>query len=157
MSLQVLKFEELEEGKIVRVTISRPKNLNAMNMPFFNEIRDTFKHINTLPNVRAVILQADGKHFTAGLDLKEMSAIFAPSDTEGTPHTKIDQSRFAIELYNKVKELQEPFMCIYECRVPVIVGVHGLCIGGGIDLICTADIRFCSKDAYSFLHAGSSA
>jgi enoyl-CoA hydratase len=68
----------------VRVTISRPKNLNAMNMPFFNEIRDTFKRINTLPNVRVAILQADGKHFTAGLDLKEMAAIFAPSDTDGT-------------------------------------------------------------------------
>jgi len=28
-----------------------------------------------------------------------------------------------------------------ECRVPVLVGVHGLCIGGGIDLITSADIR----------------
>lgn len=126
-------------------------------MPFFNEIRDTFKRINTLPNVRAVILQADGKHFTAGLDLKEMAAIFAPSDTEGIFHTKIDHSRFAIEIYKKVQELQEPFMCIYECRVPVIVGVHGLCIGGGIDLICTTDIRFCTKDAYSFAYSDSSA
>lgn len=83
MSLTTLKWEELDEGKIIRITISRPKNLNAMNMPFFIEIRDTFKRINTLPNVRAVILQADGKHFTAGLDLKEMASIFAPGDSEG--------------------------------------------------------------------------
>lgn len=81
MSLQTLKFEELDDGKIVRVTISRLKALNAMNFAFFNEIKDTFRRINTLPNVRAVILQADGKHFTAGLDLKEMSSLFTPGES----------------------------------------------------------------------------
>jgi enoyl-CoA hydratase/carnithine racemase len=33
-----------------------------------------------------------------------------------------------------------------ECSVPVIVGVHGVCIGGGIDLITAADIRYCTED-----------
>jgi len=33
------------------------------------------------------------------------------------------------------------------CRVPVIVGVHNYCIGGGLDLITSADIRYCTKDA----------
>lgn len=46
MSLQTLKIEELDEGKIIRITISRAKKLNAMNIPFFTEIRDTFKDIN---------------------------------------------------------------------------------------------------------------
>ena len=51
-----------------------------MNGAFFNEIRDTFKNINSNAKARAVILQADGKMFTAGLDLKEMSFLFKPED-----------------------------------------------------------------------------
>jgi len=41
-----------------------------MNEDFFNEIRDTFREVNNQPKVRVVILQAAGRLFTAGLDLK---------------------------------------------------------------------------------------
>jgi len=41
-----------------------------MNMTFFNEIGQVFKKINDSPNARVAILQAEGKIFTAGLDLK---------------------------------------------------------------------------------------
>jgi delta(3,5)-delta(2,4)-dienoyl-CoA isomerase len=59
----------------------------------------------------------------------------------------IDSSRVAIKLYGKIKELQQSFLNVYECRVPVITGIHNLCIGGGIDLISTTDIRYCTKDS----------
>lgn len=36
---------------------------------------------------------------------------------------------------------------MYKCRVPVIAGVHSLCVGGGIDLVSMCDIRYCTKDA----------
>jgi len=54
-----------------------------------------------------------------------------------------------VKIYSKIKELQLPFVKVYECKVPVVVGVHNLCIGGGIDLISAADIRYCTKDAYA--------
>ena len=38
-------------------------------------------------------------------------------------------------------------MAIGECRIPTLVGVHNKCIGGGIDLISAADIRYCTEDA----------
>ena len=81
MSLQTIKYEELDEGRIIRICINRPKTLNAMNMPFFNEIRDTFKKINEHEKARAVILQGEGKIFTSGLDLKEMGSLFSSGDT----------------------------------------------------------------------------
>ena len=71
MSFQTLKVEELEQGTIARVTISRPKALNAMNPLFFQELQQAFTKINQSENVRVAILQAEGKVFTAGLDLKE--------------------------------------------------------------------------------------
>lgn len=36
----------------------------------------------------------------------------------------------------------------FQCHKPVIGAVHGPCIGGGLNLICATDIRFCTKDAW---------
>ena len=92
MSFETLKVEELEEGKIVRVTISRPKALNAMNLTFFKEIGQLFRNINQMVNVRVVIIQAEGKFFTVGLDLKDPStlAILTPKG-DGNPVVKQTQ------------------------------------------------------------------
>ncbi|XP_042747993.1 delta(3,5)-Delta(2,4)-dienoyl-CoA isomerase, mitochondrial [Lagopus leucura] len=35
-----------------------------------------------------------------------------------------------------------------QCPKPVIAAVHGACIGGGVDLVCACDIRYCSQDAW---------
>lgn len=77
MSLETLRVEEIDEGQIVRVFLSRPKSMNAMNPTLFKELQSTFKSINERPNVRAVTLQADGKVFTAGLDLKEAAGLLS--------------------------------------------------------------------------------
>jgi enoyl-CoA hydratase/carnithine racemase len=41
-----LRVEELDDGRIIRVNLSRPKSLNAMNLPFFTELGDLFTKIN---------------------------------------------------------------------------------------------------------------
>ena len=98
--------------------------------------------------MRAVILDADGKVFTAGLDLKEAASILAFDSEEGNFCVDIDTARVAIKLYAKIRELQQSFVDVFECKVPVITGVHSMCIGGGIDLVSMADIRYCTQDAY---------
>jgi enoyl-CoA hydratase len=47
-----------------------------------------------------------------------------------------------------VLEFQESFNALEKCRVPVLVAVHGACIGGGVDMVCAGDMRYCSEDAY---------
>lgn len=54
-----------------------------MNKAFFDEVRDTFVKINTMENVRVVVLQAEGRLFSAGLDLKEMGSLFSSAESEG--------------------------------------------------------------------------
>ncbi len=70
MSYKAFKVDKLEDGKIVRVAINRPKNLNAMNPDFFNELDEIFRSLNADEQVRVVLLVGEGKVFTAGLDLK---------------------------------------------------------------------------------------
>lgn len=43
--------------------------------------------------------------------------------------------------------MQRAFLPIFDCKVPVLVGIHGKCIGGGVDLISMCDIRYCTADA----------
>ena len=132
-------MEELDEGKIIKVAISRPKSLNAMNPTFFKELEQIFTEINDKPNARVAILVGEGKIFTAGLDLKEFGSMFSFNPEE-------DAARFARILYDQVHKMQKVFLSIVECRVPVIVGIHGKCVGGGVDLTSMCDIRYCTAD-----------
>lgn len=50
-------------------------------------------------------------------------------------------------MYDVIKDWQESMLVLQKCSVPVIVGVHGYCIGGGIDFITSADIRYCTESA----------
>ena len=43
--------------------------------------------------------------------------------------------------------MQRQFLSVFDCRVPVLVGIHGKCIGGGVDLVSMCDIRYCTADA----------
>jgi enoyl-CoA hydratase/carnithine racemase len=54
-----------------------------MNLALFKDIGNAFRSINEMPNARVAILQAEGKIFTAGLDLKEASSLLGPSGEEG--------------------------------------------------------------------------
>ena len=54
-----------------------------MSMTFFKEIGQVFRSINQKPNARVAILQAEGKVFSAGLDLKEASSGLLNIDNEG--------------------------------------------------------------------------
>ena len=43
--------------------------------------------------------------------------------------------------------MQTTFCKIHDCKVPVLVGVHNKCVGGGVDLTSMCDIRYCTSDA----------
>jgi enoyl-CoA hydratase len=47
-----------------------------------------------------------------------------------------------------ILDLQDTLTSLERCRKPVLAAVHGACVGGGIDLICCADMRYCSADAW---------
>ncbi|KNE56579.1 hypothetical protein, variant [Allomyces macrogynus ATCC 38327] len=58
-----------------------------------------------------------------------------------------DIGRCGLLFMNLIDRWQRAFTAIDECRAPVIAVVHGMCIGGGVDMICSADVRVCTQDA----------
>jgi len=125
---------------IARVTLSRPDALNTMNRVFWGEMVAAFNEIAGEPEVRCVVIDAQGRHFTAGLDLNEFGGDLMSQDSE--PARRADQLR------RMIGRMQETFSVIDRCRLPVIAAVQGGCIGGGMDLISACDIRLCSSDAF---------
>jgi len=129
-----LKVEE--NGHIAWLTLNQPEKRNTMGLNFFKELREHFKRFDEDPNVRVVVIKAEGKSFTAGIDLME----FGPALGDGAADSR--------EVIRKtVLELQESMNSIEQCRKPVIAAVHSHCIGGGVDMLSACDIRIAAKDA----------
>lgn len=131
-------------GNVATVTLNRPDALNTMNRVFWQEMVDVFTEIDETAAVRAVVLASTGKHFTAGIDLNDLGNVVLAS--EG------DEGRKREQLRRLVLELQESFNALERCRAPVLVAVHGGCIGGGIDMITAADMRYCTENAFFCIH-----
>lgn len=116
--------------------------ITSATMPpaFFHEMRDAFRSIAADADVRAVVVRSTAKSFTYGLDLpatfKEHGTLFA-----GGGATERMGLRALID------DLQDCMNTVYKCPVPVLAAVHGHCIGGGIDLICSCDIRLASAES----------
>ncbi len=129
------------DGPIVEVVLNRPEKLNTMPVAFFYEIERAFKEIDRDQDVRVAIVRAEGKLFTAGLDLKDAMGTIVGGDSSSSDAVR------NLQIYDTIRRLQDCFTAIEKCRKPVIAAVHGKCIGGGVDLTTACDIRLCSADA----------
>jgi len=127
---------------VAEVVLNNPDRLNAMARKFFYEIKRAFEELDADPEIRAVVLWAEGRLFTCGLDLKEAS-----TGILGSGNGEVSQGKRSDDTYRHVLELQDCFTAIENCRKPVIAAVHGHCIGGGVDLTTACDIRVCTEDA----------
>ncbi len=136
-------FETLSitlQDHIATVRLNRPDKANAMNATMWQEIRQAFDWVDATPEARVAVLQAEGKYFTAGIDLQMMMGLGAhiADDCDG---------RMREKLRRLILDLQDTLTSLERCRKPVLAAIHGGCIGGGIDLITCADMRYCSEDA----------
>jgi enoyl-CoA hydratase len=114
---------------IAEVVMDNPP-VNALTVAGWYELADIITALGRDPNVRVVVLRAEGRGFNAGVDIKEMQA------TEGFT-----------ALIGANRGCYAAFAAVYECAVPVIAAVHGYCLGGGIGLVGNADVIVASDDA----------
>ncbi len=128
------------QDHIATVTLNRPDKANAMNAAMWQEIRRAFEWVDATPEARVAVLQGEGKYFTAGIDLQMMLGLQShiADDCEG---------RMREKLRRLILDLQDTLTSLERCRKPVLAAIHGGCIGGGIDLITCADMRYASSDA----------
>lgn len=127
------------EAGVAHVELARPDRLNAMDREMFEAIGDVFRSLGRDPQVRAILLSGQGRHFSAGLDLEYASKQFTASS---------DPGRAAEAKLRHIEWLQDTFSAVEKTRPPVIAALHGGCIGAGVDLVSACDLRIASTDAY---------
>ena len=98
------------------------------------------------PDVRVVVVAAQGPHFSVGLDLKAMGRMLTGGGV-GHGGGRPSMAARARSGRAEVLRLQDAITAVARCPKPVIAAVHGYCIGGGVDLIAACDIRLASSDA----------
>lgn len=115
----------------IRVITMNYPPVNALPTAGWFEIAKLMREAGNDVSVRVVILQAEGRGFNAGVDIKEMQRT-----------TGFDA------LIAANRGCFESFKAIYECAVPVISAVNGFCLGGGVGLVGNSDTIIASEDAY---------
>jgi enoyl-CoA hydratase/carnithine racemase len=123
------------QGRVLIVGLNRPAKRNALNDGLILDIERCFASLSE--EIGAVVVHGIGGHFSAGLDLSELTERDA---TAGLMHSR---------MWHRV------FDIIQHCRVPVIAALQGAVIGGGLELACSAHIRVADPSAYYALPEGS--
>jgi len=110
------------------VVIDMPP-VNALDVAGWFALAEALLAAGRKPDVRVVVLRAEGRGFCAGVDIKEIQAVG-------------DAALIGVN-----RGCAATFAAVYDCEVPVIAAVHGFCLGGGIGICGNADIVVASDDA----------
>jgi enoyl-CoA hydratase len=118
------------ENSICTITLNRPEFLNVLNEKTLKELYNALKKVSRNERVKVVVILSNHeKAFTAGADINEMNT----KDREGG-------KRFAQLGHGIARKLET-------MPQPVIIGINGYALGGGVEFACACDIRIASEDS----------
>jgi enoyl-CoA hydratase/carnithine racemase len=129
-------------GGVADVRLNRPDKLNALDLPMFQGLVDAATRLAADRSVRAVVLSGEGRGFCAGLDFARFAAM-AGSEAGAGPARPLAERR-PDRIANRA---QEAAFAWTELAVPVIAALHGVVLGGGLQIALGADLRIVSPDA----------
>lgn len=122
-----ITFEQ--DGAIARIGIDNPDRRNAMSMSMWLALAEAMQEIDQTPDCRVVILRGTGdKAFVSGADISEFAT--QRSSANG------------VSSYGEAVSLAQNRLA--ESSVPVIANIHGICMGGGLGLAMSCDLRYCA-------------
>lgn len=124
---------------VAHLVLSRPAELNTMHPTFWRELDELLTQIHQEGQARALVISSTGKHFSAGMSLETFAGAIQMDDQSA-------EGRAAI--YDLLVDIQATFTKIENLRIPVICAIQGGCIGGAVDMVTAACIRYASADAF---------
>src|SRR3954464_3669321 len=120
------------DGPLVTITLNRPEKLNALTKPMWQRLGDTIEALSADDSVRCIVMRGAGtKAFAPGNDISEFA----------TERSNVEQARAYGE------DMRRTIEAIANCRHPVVAQIHGICVGGGLEIAGLADIRICGESS----------
>jgi enoyl-CoA hydratase len=127
---------EVAEG-IATITLNRPEAANAQTLPLLDDLDEAWRLAAADDDVRVIVLQANGKHFSAGHDIR------AVGDDDGTPPSWTLAGIYETE----ARRFLEYSLRWRNVPKPSIAAVQGVCIAGGLLLCWPCDLIVAAENA----------
>ena len=124
---------------VAHLVLNRPETLNTMHPTFWRELDAVLDQLHRDAQARVLVISSTGKHFSAGMALDAFGG-------ELTMQDQTPEGRAAV--FDQLIDLQSTFTRLETLRIPVVVALHGGCIGGAVDLVTAACIRYASADTF---------
>jgi enoyl-CoA hydratase len=118
------------EGRILLIKINRPEKYNALSVAMYHDLGRALARLNNDRELRAAVIYAEGRHFTAGVELDSWAPILGSGKPIPLYPDEIDPFGLSGERHTK----------------PLIVAVQGYCFTWGIELLLNTEIRVASRD-----------
>ena len=119
-------------GAIATVILNRPEKLNALTRPMWKRLGEVFDELSADDSVRCIVLRGAGtKAFAPGNDISEFAS----------ERSNVEQAREYGE------DMRRTIEAIGHCRHPVVAQIHGICVGGGLEIAGLCDIRICGESS----------
>jgi len=122
---------QLEAG-VAWITLNRPEQRNALDIPTLKQLHATLEAYNTDPAVRVVVLTGTGRSFCAGADLAEWAEA---------------EARGALETYGWTETAHALMGCLHNLDKPTVAAINGTAVGAGMDLSLCCDLRLAAQSA----------
>jgi delta(3,5)-delta(2,4)-dienoyl-CoA isomerase len=139
---ETVAVKELSNG-VFNVQLNRPESRNSFTIQVWKEVRAVFDHLAQYSKCRSIVLTGNGKSFCAGINLKEgFSGLLKIINDDSQ-----DVARKARAIREVIRLCQESYTSLEKCPKPVIAAVHSHCVGAGISLVSSCDIRYAVNDS----------
>ena len=125
-----LRIEPGSSETIVHLVLDRPDNLNALSRVLLGELATACRWLDERHDIKVVVVRGEGRAFSAGFDLGD----FGSSTDAMSPRDTADLGRVAAEALTGLRAL-------------TIASLHGHCVGGGLVLAASCDLRVAASDA----------
>lgn len=127
------------QGGLATITLARPAKRNALDAAMFRRLGDLAESAASDPAVRAVLLDAEGVAFCAGLDLSAVGELAGLSGEA---------------LRSFIRTVQRPFLLLARMPKPTVAAVQGHALGAGFQLALACDLRVVAEDvSFAMLEA----
>jgi enoyl-CoA hydratase len=118
------------EAHILLIKINRPEKFNALSIAMYHDLGRALARLNTDRELRVAVIHAEGKHFTAGVELDSWAPILGSGKPIPIQPDEIDPYGLTGERHTK----------------PLVIAVQGYCFTWGVELLLNTEIRVAARD-----------
>jgi len=120
------------DGRIATVVIATGGKLNALSVAAWEALKAAFDELADSKSVRAIVLCGSGGNFAAGADISEFTTV----------RSNIEQGTRYHE-----ESVKGAITAIADCPVPSVALIEGACVGGGLEIACSCDLRIAASSS----------